>query len=106
MSERFEIASSHISLLGPHKMNQILHPPSFLAQYQNGWSLDTISSGADVEFAILFLLVCCHASASFPSPSHTIDSIRGMPLSEIRKLCEEVAGALSPIPDSWTGEAP
>lgn len=56
-----------------------------------------MSSIADVEFAILFLRVCCYASQFLPSPGYTIDSIKGVPLSDIRKSCGDVISILSPI---------
>lgn len=41
--------------------------------------------------------MCCYASLFLPSPSHTIDSVKGVSLVEIRKSCEEFIKALSPI---------
>lgn len=79
-----------------NRIDQLLHPPWFLSQYQKWWNLDTLSL-ASVEFAILFLRVCCYASLFLPSPSHTIDSVKGVSLVNIRRSCEEVIKALLPI---------
>lgn len=77
------------------RIDQLLHPPWFLSQYQKWWSVETLSL-AGVEFAILFLRVCCYASLFLPSPSHTIDSVKGVSLVNIRRSCEEVIKALLP----------
>ncbi|KAG8158489.1 hypothetical protein KVR01_011611 [Diaporthe batatas] len=77
-------------------IDQLLHPPWFLSQYQKWWNLDTLSL-ASVEFAILFLRVCCYASLFLPSPSHTIDSVKGVSVVNIRRSCEDVIKALLPI---------
>lgn len=87
--------SSHIS--DCNRIDELLHPPWFLAQYQRWWNSDSISSVAGVEFAILFLRVCCYASLFLPSPSYTNDSVKGVSLVNIRKSCEEIIKALSPI---------
>ncbi|AEO71469.1 uncharacterized protein THITE_21761, partial [Thermothielavioides terrestris NRRL 8126] len=78
-------------------IDQLLHPPWFLAQYRRWWSLGRISSVADIEFAILFLRVCCYASHFLPSPAYTADSVKGMPLADIRRLCDDTSDALMPI---------
>lgn len=41
--------------------------------------------------------MCCYASLFLPSPSHTIDSVKGVSLVNIRRSCEEVIKALLPI---------
>lgn len=79
-----------------NRIDQLLHPPWFLSQYQKWWNLDTLSL-ASVEFAILFLRVCCYSSLFLPSPSHTIDSVKGVSLVNIRRSCEEVIKDLLPI---------
>lgn len=80
-----------------NRIDELLHPPWFLAQYQKWWSSDSISSAAGVEFAILILRVCCYASMFLPSPSHTNDGVNGVSLANIRASCEDVIKALSPI---------
>ncbi|KAK2760574.1 trascription factor [Colletotrichum kahawae] len=41
-----------------HWMEQLVHPPWFLAQYQVWWNSDRPSSVFDVEFAVLLLRIC------------------------------------------------
>lgn len=41
--------------------------------------------------------MCYYASVFLPSPSHTIDSVKGVSLVKIRMSCEEVIKALLPI---------
>lgn len=81
----------------PSRIEQLLYAPWFLTQYQRWWSLDRLWSVADIEFPILFLRICCYASQYLPSPTYTIDSIKGVALVDIRKSCEEVINALAPI---------
>ncbi|KAK3933640.1 hypothetical protein QBC46DRAFT_401584 [Diplogelasinospora grovesii] len=78
-------------------IDQLLYPPWFLGQYQRWWRLDRISSVAEIEFAILFLRICCYASQFLPSPTYTIDSVKGVALADIRKSCEEIINVLTPI---------
>ena len=80
-----------------HRIDQFLYPPWFLGQYQTWWSLDRLSSVADIEFSILFLRICCYASHFLPSPTHPIDGIKGVSLADIRKSCEEITNVLAPI---------
>jgi len=51
----------------------------------------------DVEFVVLFLRICSYASQFLPSPSYTIDRIRGMPLADIRDACHDIAEKLSAV---------
>ena len=74
-----------------------MHPPWFLAQYQQLWSLGTVSSVFYVEFVALVMRMCSYASQFLPSPSHPIDRIRRMSLSEIRTLCDDIAEKLSSL---------
>lgn len=78
-------------------IDQLIYPPWFLGQYQRWWSLDKPSSVADIEFSILILRICCYATQFLPSPTYTIDSIKGVSLADIRKSCEEASDALAPI---------
>ena len=80
-----------------NRIDELLYPPWFLGQYQRWWSLDRLSSIADVEFSILFLRAYCYASHFLPSPTHTIDGIKGVSLADIRKSCEESINSLVPI---------
>ena len=79
------------------RMDQLLHPPSFLTQYQQWWDKIDLSLVAEVEFAVLILRVCSYASEFLPSPSHTVDSIRGMSLADIRTTCEDISKDLAAI---------
>ena len=79
------------------RIDQLLYPPWFLRQYQTWWKLDHLSSVAHLEFAILFVRACHYALQFLPSPTCTIDSIKGISLKDIRKSCEEVINALTPI---------
>lgn len=78
-------------------IDQLLYPPWFLGQYQRWWGLYSVSTVGDIEFLVLVLRICCYASQFLPSPSYTIDSVKGVPLTEIRKSCEEVIQVLGPI---------
>ncbi|EAQ84246.1 hypothetical protein CHGG_10650 [Chaetomium globosum CBS 148.51] len=78
-------------------LDQLLYPPWFLGQYQRWWELYSVSTVAEIEFLILILRICCYASQFLPSPSYTIDSIKGVPLTQIRKSCEDVIYVLGPI---------
>ncbi|KAH6848031.1 hypothetical protein B0I37DRAFT_391681 [Chaetomium sp. MPI-CAGE-AT-0009] len=80
-----------------NQLDQLLYPPWFLSQYQRWWELCSVSTVAEIEFLILILRICCYASQFLPSPSYTIDSIKGVPLTEIRKSCEDVIRVLGPI---------
>lgn len=71
--------------------------PWFLGQYEQWWSLERRCTVFHVEFAVLFLRVCSYASQFLPSPSHTIDRIRGMPLDDVRHACDNVADNLAAI---------
>ncbi|PGH34063.1 hypothetical protein GX50_03119 [[Emmonsia] crescens] len=78
-------------------MDQLVHIPWFLEQYQQWWIVKRPSSAFWIEFAALLLRICSYASQFSPSPSHTIEGIRGMPLGDIRKVCDDVADNLALI---------
>ncbi|KAH7400981.1 hypothetical protein DE146DRAFT_632020 [Phaeosphaeria sp. MPI-PUGE-AT-0046c] len=80
-----------------HWMEQIVYVPWFVGQYQKWWSSGRPSRVMDLEFAVLFLRICSYASQFLPSPSYTIDRIRGMPLADIRDACHDIATALAVI---------
>ncbi|KAF5495493.1 putative transcription factor sol4 [Colletotrichum fructicola] len=80
-----------------HWMEQLVHPPWFLAQYQVWWNSERPSSTLDVEFAVLLLRMCSHALQFLPSPSYTIDKIRGMSLTDIQNSINDVADKLTAI---------
>jgi hypothetical protein len=78
-------------------MEQLIHPPWFLSQYQQLWSVEKLSSVFHVEFMVLVMRICSYASQYLPSPSHPIDRIRGIFLADIRTLCDEIAEILANI---------
>jgi hypothetical protein len=78
-------------------MEQLVHPPWFLSQYQQLWSFEKLSSVFHVEFMVLVMRICSYASQYLPSPSHPIDRIRGIFLVDIRTLCDEIAEKLAHI---------
>ncbi|KAJ5696140.1 hypothetical protein N7536_006552, partial [Penicillium majusculum] len=79
-------------------INQFLHPPSFLAKYEKWWNESgNITSIQHVEFAVLILRICAHASQFLPSSTYTVDTIRGMSLSDVRDQCNKVGDRLAMI---------
>ncbi|KAK0671956.1 hypothetical protein QBC41DRAFT_314842 [Cercophora samala] len=78
-------------------MDQLIYPPWFLSHYQKWWGMERTSTAYGIEFAVLVLRICSYASQFLPSPTCTIDSIRGVPLADIRKSCDRLADALTPI---------
>jgi hypothetical protein len=78
-------------------MDQLLHPATFIPQYQKWWTKGTPETVDDVEFAVLLLKMCSYASQFLPSPSYSIDSIRGMLLADIRSACNVIADNLATI---------
>ena len=79
------------------RKDQLVHPPWFLSQYQQLWNSGNISTVFHVEFVVLLLRLCSYVSQFLPSPSHPIDRIRGMLLSDMRTLCNDVAEKLAKI---------
>lgn len=75
----------------------MVYVPWFVSQYQKWWSSGRPSRVMDLEFAVLFLRICSYASQYLPSPSYTIDRIRGMSLGDIRDACYDIATALAAI---------
>lgn len=79
-------------------MKQIVHLPIFLAQYQQ-WCTKKrpLTAVSDVEFTVLVLRVCAYSAQFLPSPSKTIDKIRGLSLSDIRKICSDLGVRLAGV---------
>jgi hypothetical protein len=75
--------------------DQIIEPSSFMDQYQRWWNLDGVLRLLDVEFAVVIMRICSYASLFLPSPSHTIDTVRGMNLADIRSTCDGTGHTLS-----------
>ncbi|KAI2785050.1 hypothetical protein F4815DRAFT_3008 [Daldinia loculata] len=78
-------------------MNQLVHPPSFLAEYEDWWTRRPVTRLVDVEFAVLVLRISSYCSQFLPSPAHTADMIRGVSLTEIRYQCTRTAQVLEKI---------
>jgi hypothetical protein len=74
-----------------------VHVPTFHVQYQRWSGLGDLSTVSDVEFSILVLRVGWYAAQFLPSPTYTLDSIRGMPLWEIRRRCSDISELLLPF---------
>ncbi|KAL4909242.1 hypothetical protein BDW74DRAFT_79038 [Aspergillus multicolor] len=76
-------------------MKQVIHAPSFLSRYQQWWTKDRPLSVHDVEFAVLILRISAYAAQFLPSSCHTIDSIGGLFLADIRNTCSDVSYSLA-----------
>ncbi|KAK8024708.1 hypothetical protein PG990_002531 [Apiospora arundinis] len=66
----------------------------FLIQYFIGEVNCQVSHTADVEFTVLILRLCSYASQFLPSPTYTLDRIRGISLLDIKRSSDAVADAL------------
>ncbi|KAF2686242.1 hypothetical protein K458DRAFT_430100 [Lentithecium fluviatile CBS 122367] len=78
-----------------HWHDQIIEPSSFVDQYRRWWNSGLVLTLLDVEFAVVILRICSYASLFLPSPSRTIDTLRGMSLSDIRSTCDGIGDTLS-----------
>ncbi|KAF2799144.1 hypothetical protein K505DRAFT_346071 [Melanomma pulvis-pyrius CBS 109.77] len=79
-------------------MDQLVHPPWFLVHYQQWWTkIDRLHRVIDVDFAVLILRICSYASQFLPSPSYTLDKIRGVLLADVCSTCDEIADNLTAI---------
>src|SRR5688572_8990805 len=76
-------------------MKQVIHGPAFLNRYQKWWIRNDPLSVADVEFAVLILRICVYAAQFLPSPTNSIDTIRGRSLCDIRKTCSDIGDSLA-----------
>ncbi|KAL4745606.1 hypothetical protein BDW72DRAFT_186415 [Aspergillus terricola var. indicus] len=76
-------------------MKQVIHAPSFLAEYQLWWTKNQPLPVRDVEFAVLILRVSVYAAHFLPSTSHTVESIGGVSLADIRNTCSDVGDSLA-----------
>jgi hypothetical protein len=86
-------------------MKQLVYAPIFLTSYQKWWLKERPLPIADIEFAVLILRICLYTTQFLPSPSYTIDTICGISLPEIRKVCAEVGDSLadSCVALDWKG---
>ncbi|KAI1881782.1 hypothetical protein JX265_000608 [Neoarthrinium moseri] len=76
-------------------MKQVVHGPSFLTLYHQWRAKSDGLSATDLELLVLVLRMCSYAAQFLPSPSYTIDSVRGVALSEIRSTCSDLADGLA-----------
>ena len=58
---------------------------------------------AELDVAILILRICSYASQFLPSPGYTLDKIRGVPIVDVRKTCDETAESLANISTAADG---
>lgn len=65
--------------------------------------MERVTLATEVDFAVLILRICSYASQFLPSPSYTLDKIRGVLLSDIRSTCDEVAEGLAGISSAFDG---
>ena len=72
-------------------MDQLVHLRWLLNQYQLWRTVKAPSSAFEIKFTVLILRICSYASDFLPSPSCTIDRIRGISLADIRHSCDEAA---------------
>lgn len=79
------------------RMKQVIHGATFLYRYQTWWVSHDLLSVADVEFAVLILRMCAYAAQFLPSPAKSVDTIRGMPLPDIRRTCSEIGDSLANV---------
>lgn len=80
-----------------NRMDQLVHIPWFLPKYHSWWLLERAILVAEVDFIILILRVCCYTLRFLPSPSYPLDKIRGVLLSDVRKICDETVDNLAAI---------
>ena len=65
--------------------------------------MERVTLVVEVDFAVLILRICSYALQFLPSPSYTLDKIRGMLLSDICNRCDEVAESLAAISSAFDG---
>ena len=84
-------------------MDHLVHAPWFLAKYQRWWAVERVTLVTEVDFAVLILRICSYALQFLPSPSYTLNKIRGALLSDICNTCDEVAESLAAISSASDG---
>jgi hypothetical protein len=85
------------------RIDHLVHPPWFLAKYQRWWAVERVMLVMEVDFGVLILRICSYASQFLPSPSYTLDKIRGVLLSDIRNTCDQIAESLAAISSAFDG---
>ncbi|KGO67592.1 Transcription factor, fungi [Penicillium italicum] len=87
-------------------MTQLIHAPSFMLYYYSWWAkqslqlLDEAIQVTHIDFTVLILRTCAFAAQFLPSPTYTVDSIRGMPLTRVREICNTVATNLNEVAEA------
>ncbi|TQV90376.1 trascription factor [Cordyceps javanica] len=87
-------------------MTQLIHPPSFMLYYDSWWAkqspklLDEDIHVTHIDFTVLILRTCAFAAQFLPSPTYTVDSIRGMPLSQVREVCNTIGTSLHGVAET------
>ncbi|KAK4235420.1 hypothetical protein C8A03DRAFT_17836, partial [Achaetomium macrosporum] len=76
-------------------MKHIIHGTTFLYRYQKWWISNDPLSVADVEFAVLILRICAYAAQFLPSPTNRVETVSGISLNDIRRICSDVADSLA-----------
>ena len=84
-------------------MDHLVHTPWFLTRYQRWWAVERVTLVIEVDFAVLILRICSYALQFLPSPSYTLNKIRGALLSDICNTCDEVAENLATISSAFDG---
>lgn len=84
-------------------MDHLVHAPWFLAKYQRWWALERMTLVMEVDFAVLILRICSYALQFLPSPSYTLNKVRGAFLSDICSTCDEIADNLAAISSASDG---
>lgn len=78
-------------------MDQLVHAPWFLQQYRKWCTTARVTLSKELDFTILILRICSYTTQFLPSPGYTLDSIRGVLLSELRTTCNKHASELDVI---------
>lgn len=92
---RAAVETSMLTSICNYRKEQLVYPPWFLSQCQQVWNLGNLSSVFRVEFVVLLMRVCSYTTQFLPSPSHPINQIRRMYLSDISTLCDDIAEQLA-----------
>ncbi|EFX02775.1 hypothetical protein CMQ_2704 [Grosmannia clavigera kw1407] len=79
-----------------HWMDQLVHVPWLLAKYQT-WASEGVTAASGVDFVVLILRICAYATQFLPAPGYIMDKVRGVPLTDVRSMCEETADNLDAI---------
>lgn len=75
-------------------INQVIYPPVFLRQYKAWCSLPDVTRVADLDFAILILRICAHASQGLSSDSYILSTAGNISIAQSRDQCCELADSL------------